>query len=172
MKTYAPSLTKRCAAARPIPLLPPVITAILPANFFVVLLITFFFLFQLFVSRGRVVHLRTALPPFVERAQYNLPCAVMLFRHNLLNDGTTAFAILRGRWRNLELQQGGRETSHRPTRIEPPGAGLGRRNRRGPVQPQSAWCDAHCRRKTFPGRSSRHPAAHRRSDHQNPCAGS
>src|SRR5438132_826123 len=30
MKTYAPSATKRCAVARPIPLLPPVMTATFP----------------------------------------------------------------------------------------------------------------------------------------------
>src|SRR5579862_5824627 len=104
MKTYAPSLTKRCAAARPIPLLPPVITAILPANFFVVLLITFSFYFSCFFLVDALSICEQFYRAFVERAQYHLPCAVMLFRHNLLNDGTTAFAILRDRWRNLELQ--------------------------------------------------------------------
>src|ERR1700689_116130 len=32
MKTYAPSATKRCAVARPIPLLPPVMTATFPSS--------------------------------------------------------------------------------------------------------------------------------------------
>src|ERR1700730_10843158 len=32
MKTYAPSLTKRCAVANPIPSVPPVITATFPCN--------------------------------------------------------------------------------------------------------------------------------------------
>src|ERR1700751_2088674 len=32
-KTYAPSLTKRCAVARPIPAVPPVTSAIFPSSF-------------------------------------------------------------------------------------------------------------------------------------------
>src|SRR5277367_13268 len=32
MKTYAPSATNRCAVARPMPLLPPVITATFPSS--------------------------------------------------------------------------------------------------------------------------------------------
>src|SRR5271170_3167912 len=45
MKTYAPSATKRCAVARPIPLLPPVMTATFPASLLMnSLLIDFLFL--------------------------------------------------------------------------------------------------------------------------------
>src|SRR3984957_11597296 len=43
--TWAPSSTKRLAVAKPIPLLPPVITAIFPANFCPRLLLICFFLF-------------------------------------------------------------------------------------------------------------------------------
>src|ERR1700722_3223652 len=43
--TCAPSSTKRLAVAKPIPLLPPVINAIFPANFCPLLLLICFFLF-------------------------------------------------------------------------------------------------------------------------------
>src|ERR1700677_4192002 len=46
--TYAPSSTKRLAVAKPIPLLPPVTTAIFPANFCPSLLLICFFLFLVF----------------------------------------------------------------------------------------------------------------------------
>jgi hypothetical protein len=40
MKTYAPSSeTNRCAVARPMPLLPPVMTATLPSSFFMICLL-------------------------------------------------------------------------------------------------------------------------------------
>src|ERR1700684_395418 len=45
--TCAPSSTKRLAVAKPIPLLPPVITASLPANFCPWLLLICFFLLVL-----------------------------------------------------------------------------------------------------------------------------
>src|SRR5689334_3534468 len=44
--TCAPSSTKRLAVAKPIPLLPPVITAIFPANFWPWLLLICFLLFD------------------------------------------------------------------------------------------------------------------------------
>src|ERR1700689_4445469 len=44
MKTYAPSATKRCAVARPIPLLPPVMTATFPSSLLMIFLL-FDFLF-------------------------------------------------------------------------------------------------------------------------------
>src|SRR5450631_4566173 len=43
--TWAPSSTKRLAVAKPIPLLPPVITAIFPANFCPWFLLIYFLLF-------------------------------------------------------------------------------------------------------------------------------
>src|SRR5579872_1775356 len=43
--TCAPSSTKRLAVAKPIPLFPPVITAIFPANFWALLLLICFSLF-------------------------------------------------------------------------------------------------------------------------------
>ena len=40
MKTYAPSFeTNRCAVARPMPLLPPVMTATFPSSFFMISLL-------------------------------------------------------------------------------------------------------------------------------------
>src|SRR5882672_4259702 len=36
MKTWAPSLTKSCAVANPIPSVPPVMTAVLPSSFLVI----------------------------------------------------------------------------------------------------------------------------------------
>src|SRR5580704_19477245 len=39
MKTYAPSDTNRCAVARPMPLLPPVMTATFPSNLLMIYLL-------------------------------------------------------------------------------------------------------------------------------------
>src|ERR1700722_5752977 len=52
MKTYAPSATKRCAVARPIPLLPPVMTATFPSSLVIVILLFDFILRATSVSYG------------------------------------------------------------------------------------------------------------------------
>src|SRR5205814_2027729 len=82
--TAAPSAASRLTIAAPILREPPVTKATLPASFLVM------FVFIIFSFRsasvccllGRVAHLLSHLPPRFELAQYHVPCAAMLFRHN------------------------------------------------------------------------------------------
>jgi len=82
--TAAPSVASRLAIAAPMLREPPVTSATLPASFFVMFVLTIFSFSSASVccQLGRVVHLLNHLPLPFELAQYRIPCAAMLFRHN------------------------------------------------------------------------------------------
>src|SRR5207253_9399271 len=82
--TAAPSVASRLAIAAPMLREPPVTSATLPASFLVmfVLIIFSFCSASVCCQLGRVVHLLKHLPLPFDLAQYRIPCAAMLFRHN------------------------------------------------------------------------------------------
>src|SRR5207247_9469323 len=84
--TPAPSVASRVAIAAPMLREPPVTSATLPASFLVMFVFIIFSFCSASVScqLGRVVHLLNHLPLPFDLAQYRIPCAAMLFRH----DGT------------------------------------------------------------------------------------
>ena len=63
---------------------PPVTSATLPASFFVMFVLIMFLWCSAFVCclLARIVHLLKHLPRRFEVAQYRIPWAAMLFRHN------------------------------------------------------------------------------------------
>src|SRR6266481_3457586 len=90
--------------AAPIPREPPVTSATLPASFLAMFALIIFSFCSASVCclLRRVVHLLNHLPPRFELAQYRVPCAAMLFRHN----GTPASALFSGGGLGIELHQG------------------------------------------------------------------
>src|SRR5437016_3098716 len=82
--TAAPSVTSRLAIAAPMLREPPVTSATLPASFLVMFVFIIFSFCSAFVCclLARIVHLLKHLPRRFELAQYRVPCAAMLFRHD------------------------------------------------------------------------------------------